>query len=107
MENIKKYGIKEHDIISKQFDISFKSGITFCLGNVQKYLTRFNSVSVKGNNIKDIYKVYDYLERVNEKISDNEHYLLLENIIEFLKIAEYKHANNLAFELQKELINNN
>lgn len=73
--NRKKYGEKEFDQISENFRISKESGDTWCAENVKRYLNRFKRPgSTKANNLTDLYKAKDYLERMieeNEKLLDN------------------------------------
>lgn len=65
-ENRLKYGAKENDIISQMFAISLNTGLSFCLGNALKYITRYESQSEKGNNPADLYKFKDYIQRCIE-----------------------------------------
>lgn len=71
--NRSKYGDKEHDQISENYRISKSFGDQWTLENVKRYINRFKRPgSSKGNNITDLYKAKDYLERAieaNEKLN--------------------------------------
>lgn len=73
--NRAKYGEKEFDQIAENYRISKQSGDTWCAENVKRYLNRFKRPgSTKSDNLTDLYKAKDYLERMieeNEKISNN------------------------------------
>jgi hypothetical protein len=63
----KKYGKKEDDLISRTYRDSKQLGDHWCVLNAQKYLKRFISVgSVKSNNIEDLLKAKDYIDRCVE-----------------------------------------
>ena len=65
--NRAKYGEKEFDQISENYRISKESGDTWCAENVKRYLNRFKRPgSTKANNLTDLYKAKDYLERMIE-----------------------------------------
>lgn len=65
--NRAKYGEKEFDQIAENYRISKESGDTWCAENVKRYLNRFKRPgSTKANNLTDLYKAKDYLERMIE-----------------------------------------
>ena len=70
--NRSKYGEKEFDQISLNYRESKLVGDVWCAENVKRYLNRFKRAgSSKANNLTDLYKAKDYLERMieeNEKI---------------------------------------
>lgn len=70
--NRAKYGEKEFDQISENYRISKEMGDQWCLENVKRYVNRFKRPgSTKANNLTDLYKAKDYLERAieaNEKL---------------------------------------
>jgi hypothetical protein len=72
--NRAKYGEKEFDQIAENYRISKESGDTWCAENVKRYLNRFKRPgSTKSNNLTDLYKAKDYLNRMieaNEKLSN-------------------------------------
>jgi len=104
MENFKKYGPKGNDIIAKQFEISYISGVSFCLGNVQKYLTRYISNSDKSNNINDIVKVYDYLSRLNTETYNFDVLYKIYYIMDMISHKKYQYSIELSIDLQKEIV---
>jgi hypothetical protein len=66
--NRKKYGAKEFDQISLNYKISKEHGDVWCSENVKRYLDRFKRPgSTKGNNLTDLLKAKDYLERMIEE----------------------------------------
>lgn len=68
--NRAKYGEKEFDQISENYRISKERGDTWAAENVKRYLNRFTRPgSTKANNITDLYKAKDYIQRM---ISANE-----------------------------------
>jgi hypothetical protein len=73
--NRSKYGEKEFDQISENYRINKESGDIWCAENVKRYLNRFKRPgSTKANNLTDLYKAKDYLERMiehNEKLQNN------------------------------------
>ena len=72
-KNRSKYGDKDFDIISQNYRISKEHGDVWCANNVIRYLDRFKRPgSGKGNNMVDLYKSRDYLNRMieeNEKLN--------------------------------------
>lgn len=72
--NRSKYGQKEFDQISSNYRISKERGDIWCVENVKRYLDRFSRKgSSKANNLTDLLKAKDYLERMIEqnKYSNN------------------------------------
>ena len=73
--NRSKYGDKEFDLISQNYRISKEQGDIWCSGNVIRYLDRFKRPnSTKSNNLTDLYKAKDYLDRMieaNESLLSN------------------------------------
>lgn len=71
--NRAKYGEKEFDQISENYRISKEWGDHWCAENIKRYLNRFKRPgSTKANNLTDLYKAKDYLERMieeNEKLA--------------------------------------
>lgn len=66
--NRSKYGAKEHDQISMNYRISKERGDIWCAENVKRYLDRFTRPgSIKGNNLTDLLKAQDYLQRMIEQ----------------------------------------
>lgn len=66
--NRSKYGAKEFDQISNNYRISKERGDIWCVENVKRYLDRFSRPgSSKGNNLTDLMKAKDYLERMIEE----------------------------------------
>jgi hypothetical protein len=62
-----KYGDKEHDQISENYRIGKEHGDIWCAENIKRYLNRFKRPkSSKANNLTDLYKAKDYLERMIE-----------------------------------------
>ena len=62
--NRSKYGEKKSDLISIMYSRGIAFGNVWCFGNVERYLTRFNSEnSEKNNNKVDLLKCLDYIER--------------------------------------------
>ncbi len=74
--NRSKYGEKEFDQISQNYRISKKTGDIWCAENVKRYLGRFTrDGSQKANNLIDLLKARDYLDRMienNEKQGINQ-----------------------------------
>ena len=70
--NRSKYGEKEFDQISLNYRESKMVGDVWCAENVKRYLNRFKRAgSSKANNLTDLYKAKDYLNRMieeNEKL---------------------------------------
>ena len=65
-----KYGEKEYDQISDYYRVKKEHGDVWCIGNIRRYLDRFvRPGSSKANNLTDLYKCKDYLERM---IAENE-----------------------------------
>ena len=65
--NRSKYGPKEFDQISTNYRISKERGDIWCSENVKRYLDRFTRPgSSKTNNLTDLLKAKDYLERMIE-----------------------------------------
>lgn len=66
--NRSKYGDKDFDIISQCYRVSKEQGDVWCIGNIFRYLDRFKRPnSSKGNNLTDLIKARDYMERLIEK----------------------------------------
>lgn len=66
--NRAKYGEKEFDLISQHYRISKEQGDVWCSGNVIRYLDRFKRPnSTKSNNMIDLLKARDYLDRMIEE----------------------------------------
>lgn len=80
--NRKKYGDKEYDLISQNYRISKHDGDVWCANNSIRYLDRFKRIgSPKSDNIIDLYKARDYLNRMieeNEKINGVNHQEIIE-----------------------------
>jgi hypothetical protein len=72
--NRSKYGEKEFDLISENYRISKHDGDVWCANNIIRYLGRFKRInSSKANNMTDLYKAKDYLDRMieaNEQMID-------------------------------------
>lgn len=69
--NRSKYGPKEFDQISNNYRISKERGDTWCSENVKRYLDRFTRPgSSKANNLTDLLKARDYLDRMIENNQD-------------------------------------
>lgn len=70
--NRAKYGERQFDLISQHYRISKQQGDVWCVGNIFRYLDRFKRPgSTKADNLTDLYKTRDYLNRLieeNEKI---------------------------------------
>ena len=70
--NRSKYGEKEFDQISLNYKESKLVGDVWCAENVKRYLNRFKRQgSSKANNLTDLHKAADYLQRMieeNEKL---------------------------------------
>lgn len=62
--NEAKYGNKEDDTIARTFRESLVGGNFYCGKNAEKYIRRFLSNSHKANNITDLEKAKDYLQRM-------------------------------------------
>lgn len=66
--NRKKYGSKEHDVIANTYRRSKEHGDVWCERNIHRYLDRFvRPGSSKAQNMGDLYKAKDYLERMIEE----------------------------------------
>lgn len=62
-----KYGPKEFDQISENYRISKERGDSWAAENVKRYLNRFTRPgSSKANNLTDLVKARDYLDRMIE-----------------------------------------
>ena len=71
--NRSKYGPKEFDQISSNYRVSKEKGDTWCSENVKRYLDRFTRPgSSKANNLTDLKKAKDYLERMIENNQESE-----------------------------------
>ena len=69
--NRSKYGEKEFDQISQAYRVSKEKGDIWCSENVKRYLDRFTRPgSSKANNLVDLMKARDYLDRMIEKNQD-------------------------------------
>lgn len=69
--NRSKYGPKEFDQISGNYRISKERGDIWCSENVKRYLDRFTRPgSSKANNLTDLLKARDYLDRMIEQNQD-------------------------------------
>lgn len=69
--NRSKYGPKEFDQISTNYRISKERGDIWCSENVKRYLDRFTRPgSSKANNLTDLLKARDYLNRMIENNQD-------------------------------------
>lgn len=80
--NRSKYGEKEFDQISQNYRVSKEKGDIWCSENVKRYLDRFTRPgSSKANNLIDLLKAKDYLERMIEanEVSDK---VIIKEIIE-------------------------
>lgn len=64
--NREKYGEKQFDVISEGYRINKHAGHAYCALNIKKYLRRFISKSPKANNLMDLYKSRDFLNRMIE-----------------------------------------
>lgn len=65
--NRSKYGPKEFDQIATNYRIAKERGDIWCSENVKRYLDRFTRPgSSKANNLTDLLKAKDYLERMIE-----------------------------------------
>lgn len=65
--NRAKYGEKDWDQISINYKVSKEKGDIWCAENVKRYLDRFTRPgSTKANNLVDLWKAKDYLERMIE-----------------------------------------
>ena len=63
--NRSKYGPKEFDQISLNYKISKERGDIWCSENIKRYLDRFTRPgSSKSNNLTDLMKAKDYLQRM-------------------------------------------
>ena len=72
VQNLLKYGDKDHDVISDAYRISKEVGDSYCCLNAIKYLRRYISKSKKAGNKQDLLKIIDYVNRAMEK-SDVQH----------------------------------
>lgn len=103
LENRKKYGQKENDVISQQFAISPICGIAFCFGNAQKYLLRYKSTSEKSNNSQDLIKTIDYIKNVcNREFLEQKHYDIIVTNINSKNIEK---ALDLVIRAEKFILN--
>lgn len=66
-KNIDKYGDKEDDVISRAYRESKQIGDVWCAKNAEKYLRRFIGSSHKSNNLADLRKAKDYIDRMLEQ----------------------------------------
>lgn len=74
--NRAKYGDKEFDLISQNYRISKQHGDVWCANNVVRYLDRFKRPdSTKADNMIDLLKARDYLDRM---IEENQKVLIVE-----------------------------
>ena len=65
--NRSKYGDKDYDQISQNYRISKDRGDVWCSENINRYLSRFTRPnSSKKDNLTDLYKAKDYLQRMIE-----------------------------------------
>lgn len=81
--NRSKYGEKEFDLISQHYRVSKEQGDVWCSGNVIRYLDRFKRPnSSKSNNMVDLLKARDYLERMIEENQNHLEVILIEKIEE-------------------------
>jgi DNA-binding XRE family transcriptional regulator len=78
-QNAKKYGAKDADLIAQNFNISLELGIIFCVNNISRYATRYNSNAEKGHNPADIAKMLDYVNRALQK-TNNDYFKLLSEL---------------------------
>jgi hypothetical protein len=63
-----KYGDKENDCISTGYKQSKEIGDWYCTLNIKKYTERYSRPnSSKSNNVVDLIKAKDYLERMIEQ----------------------------------------
>ena len=86
-----KYGKKEYDQISQNYRLFGKNyGDFWCSENIKRYLTRFTKPdSTKSNNLTDLLKARDYLERMIEMNTiDYLGSVIVEEIIEDFKKEE-------------------
>lgn len=65
-ENELKYGVKNKDVIAQLGAIKPIYAFVFCIGNILKYATRYNSQSEKAYNTADLDKINDYANRAFE-----------------------------------------
>lgn len=70
-QNAKKYGEKGNDVIAAAYQQGTKAGHDFCRFTAIKYLTRFGSDSEKANNVDDLHKAVDFINRMIE-VEDKE-----------------------------------
>ena len=71
--NRSKYGAKEHDQISGNYRISKQRGDMWCAENIKRYLDRFTRPgSSKAENLTDLLKARDYLDRMIEANANSE-----------------------------------
>lgn len=64
--NEEKYGQKNDDVISRAYREDKRVGDIWCSKNAEKYLRRFISSSDKSNNMTDLLKAKDYIDRMVE-----------------------------------------
>lgn len=81
--NRAKYGDKDFDQISENYRISKERGDSWAAENVKRYLNRFTRPgSTKADNLTDLYKAKDYLQRMisaNEKLQEVNKKEVIEN----------------------------
>ncbi len=71
LENARKYGESDDDIIARSYRLNKDAGDTWCRYNVMRYLERFmRKGNMKAQNVVDLKKARDYLNRM---IEANEH----------------------------------
>lgn len=81
--NRAKYGKKEFDQISQNYRISKERGDIWCAENIKRYLDRFTRPgSTKANNLVDLYKAKDYLERMIEANEKEKNKVIIKEVIE-------------------------
>lgn len=77
--NRSKYGQKEDDLIARTYRDNKRDGDVWCVLNIQRYLTRFvRQGSSKANNLTDLLKARDYLDRMIEYNQFNENKEIVE-----------------------------
>lgn len=97
--NRKKYGDKEFDQISQCYRVSKEKGDIWCAENVKRYLDRFTRPeSTKRDNVTDLVKAKDYLERMiaeNNRLEYLERNVTKEVIEKFMDTSELRDSYNL------------
>jgi len=69
--NRSKYGNKGSDLIAQTYEMDHHMGDTWCVVNVLRYLQRYiRPGSSKANNLTDLLKAKDYLQRAIENHPD-------------------------------------